>query len=147
METLPTGGGQSSQHLLYQTVDIVCIGRVILSSARPMAHNGREEEEKMKTFKKPGDRLEFEQQMAEAIKDIDIRPRQAAVYHADWLYGAFSTTGLFRYRFLDEGGEFLCMDNKLKWSLLRKTSAFLPKGDWTMDVTHADGTILVSIRW
>lgn len=99
------------------------------------------------TFKKPKDRLEFQEQMREAIKDIDIRPRKAAVYHADWLHGAFSTSGLFRYRFLDEDNEFLCMDNKLKWSLMRKASSFLPQGDWTLDVTHADGTILVSIRW
>lgn len=111
-----------------------------------MAHNGREEEEKM-IFKKPKDRLEFQAQMNEAIKDIDIRPREPVVYHADWLYGAFSATAVYRYRFLDWGGEMLCMDNKLKWSLLRKTSAFLPQGDWTMDVTHADGIVVVSVRW
>lgn len=99
-------------------------------------------------YVRPADHKEFETQMTDAISGIDIQPRLAAAYHADWEYGAFSAIGIYKYRVLEGvDNPFLCMDNKLRWSLLRKTARFLPGGDWTLDITEGPGTIIASIRW
>lgn len=98
-------------------------------------------------FSKPKDNRAFRAQIEEALKDIDIQPVKASAYHADWEHGPRSVTGLFRYRLLDVDNPFLSMNNKLRWSILRKTETILPTDDWTLDIVQGEGTVLVTIRW